>query len=90
MIDILTIASMELIQNLQDSKSKECLFGILHENLTPMGIRFLRSNMLQPSTDREKLQERYDAVEELTTREEIFFAVRQGENFDAEDGNFAN
>lgn len=78
MIDVSTIHSLELIQNIQDAKSKQCLFGLLNECLTPMGSRHLRSNILQPLTDRETLNLRYDAVEELTTKEEIFFGVRQG------------
>ena len=78
MIDLSSIASLELIQNLQNTKSKDCLFGILNENSTPMGSRFLRSNILQPSTDAAKLQQRYEAVEELATKEGTFFAVRQG------------
>ncbi|KAF2185031.1 hypothetical protein K469DRAFT_577714 [Zopfia rhizophila CBS 207.26] len=76
MIDISTIYSLELIQNLQNPKSKDCLFGLLNETLTPMGSRLLRSNILQPLTDRETLNTRYDALEELTTKEEMFFATR--------------
>jgi DNA mismatch repair protein MSH4 len=78
MIDLSTITSLELIQNLQNAKSKDCLFGLLNETLTPMGSRFLRSNILQPSTDTVKLEERFYALEELTTKEEMFFAVREG------------
>jgi DNA mismatch repair protein MSH4 len=79
MIDLSTIASLELIQNLQNGKSTDCLFGLLNETLTPMGSRFLRSNILQPSTDATKLEERFDALEELTTKERMFFDVREGE-----------
>ncbi|EON65045.1 hypothetical protein W97_04280 [Coniosporium apollinis CBS 100218] len=78
MIDVSTIRSLELIQNLQNPKSKDCLFGLLNETLTPMGSRLLRSNILQPLTDPETLNIRYDALEELTTKEEMFFAIRQG------------
>lgn len=78
MIDLATIVSLELIQNLQNAKSKDCLFGILNETLTPMGARLLRSNILQPSTEISKLNTRYDAVEELSSNEGMFFAVRQG------------
>ncbi len=78
LIDLSTIVSLELIQNLQNAKSKDCLFGILNETLTPMGARSLRSNILQPSTDVVKLNERYDALGELALKEEIFFGVRQG------------
>lgn len=77
-IDLSTIISLELIQNLQDSKSKDCLLGLLDETFTPMGSRLLRSNILQPSTEPEKLIGRYDGLEELTTKEEMFYSVRQG------------
>ena len=78
MIDLSTIRSLELIQNLHKAKSKDCLYGILNETLTPMGARLLKSNMLQPMIDVQYLEERFDAVEELTNREDVFFAVRQG------------
>lgn len=78
MIDLSTIASLELLQNLQNTKSKDCLFGLLSETLTPMGSRFLRSSVLQPSTDTAKLEQRFEALEEITSKEEMFFAVRQG------------
>lgn len=78
MIDLSTIKSLELIQNLQNAKSKDCLFGVLDQTLTPMGGRLLKSNVLQPLIDAKFLEERYDAVQELTVKEDMFFAVRQG------------
>ena len=78
-IDISTIISLELIQNLHNVKSNESLFGLLNETLTPMGSRLLRANILQPSVEASKLTARYEAVEDLSTKEEMFFSVRQGE-----------
>lgn len=78
LIDLAAIVSLELIQNLQNAKSKDCLFGLLNQTLTAMGSRLLRSNILQPSTEESKLSGRYDAIEELSTNEEMFFCVRQG------------
>lgn len=77
MIDLSTIHSLELVQNLHSAKSKDCLLGVLNETLTPMGGRLLRSNMLQPLTNADTINTRYDALEELSTKEEMFFAVRQ-------------
>ena len=77
MADLSTVRSLELVQNLTNPKSKDCLFGLLNETLTPMGGRLLRSNILQPLTKEETLGTRYDALEELSTKEEMFFAVRQ-------------
>ncbi len=78
MIDLSTIQSLELIQNIQNSKSKDCLFGLMNETLTPMGSRLLRSNILQPSTQESVLTQRYDAVQELSSKEDMFFQTRQG------------
>jgi DNA mismatch repair protein MSH4 len=78
MIDLSTIRSLELIQNIQNAKSKDCLFGLMNETFTPMGARLLRSNILQPSTSETILNLRYDALDELATKEEMFFATRQG------------
>ena len=78
MIDLSTIQSLELIQNLQNPKSKHCLFGIMNQTCTSMGSRLLRSNLLQPSTQIEVLSSRYDAVEEITQNEDMFSQIRQG------------
>lgn len=76
MIDVSTIYSLELVQNLRDPKSRDCLFGLLNETLTPMGARLLRNNILQPLTDSQVLNTRYAAVDDLTKKEELFFATR--------------
>ncbi|CAI7670688.1 unnamed protein product [Penicillium palitans] len=76
-IDLATIVSLEFIQNLQNAKSKQSLFGLLNETLTPMGARLLRASILQPSTERVKLTARYNAVEDLATKEDMFVSVRQ-------------
>ena len=78
MIDSQTCRSLELVQNLQNPNSKACLFGLLNQTLTQMGARRLRINVLQPSTDKAILERRYEALAEMSTREDIFFAVRQG------------
>lgn len=80
-IDLPTIQSLELIQNLQNSKSKACLFGLMNQTLTPMGSRLLRSNILQPSTQREVLEHRWDAVAELTGNVDMFLQVRRGSGY---------
>ncbi len=78
MIDLSTIRSLELIQNIRNAKSKDCLFGLMNETETPMGARLLRSSILQPSTSLSVLSLRYDALDELAMKEEMFFATKQG------------
>lgn len=77
-IDLSTIRALELIQNLQDPKSKDCLYGLLNQTVTPMGARVLKSHLLQPSTDSQTIETRYAALAELESREDVFFAIRQG------------
>ncbi|KAB8336842.1 hypothetical protein FH972_021150 [Carpinus fangiana] len=77
MIDISTIHALELIQNLEDARSKKCLFGMLNQTSTPMGARLLRSNLLQPLTNQDTLELRFDALDELSTKEDMFFGVKQ-------------
>ncbi|KAG4277856.1 hypothetical protein FPRO04_07099 [Fusarium proliferatum] len=79
MIDISAIQSLEIMQNIRNSKSKESLFGLLNHTCTPMGSRMLRSNILQPPTRPDLfITPRYDALDELTTNEEMFLEIRKG------------
>ncbi|TLD18073.1 hypothetical protein PspLS_10539 [Pyricularia sp. CBS 133598] len=73
MIDVASIHALELLQNSQNGKSKRCLFGLLNSTLTPMGARYLRSCILQPSTKIEIITPRHEAVEELSSKEDMFF-----------------
>lgn len=79
LIDLSTMANLELVQNLRDAKSKDCLFGLLKQNLTSMGTRLLKSNILQPSTNRSKITDRYEAVEELSSKADTLSVLRNGQ-----------
>lgn len=50
----------------------------MNQTLTPMGCRLLRSSILQPSTQIDVLTARYDAVSEMSSKEDMFFQARQG------------
>ncbi|KAG9248419.1 DNA mismatch repair protein-like protein MutS [Calycina marina] len=77
MIDLSTIRSLELIQNIQEAKSKNCLFGLMNETITPMGSRLLRSTILQPSTQPDVLKLRYESLDELTKNGDTYLQIRQ-------------
>jgi DNA mismatch repair protein MSH4 len=79
MIDESTRHSLELIQNVENPKSKLCLFGLLNRTETPMGARNLRSNILQPSVNKEKILAQLQAVAELSSKEECFRAIKHCE-----------
>ncbi|KAK7204668.1 DNA mismatch repair protein Msh4 [Myxozyma melibiosi] len=76
LIDYDTVRALELTQNLVDPKSKYSLLGVLDNTSTPMGGRLLRSQILQPLTDKQTIERRYSAVEELTANEELFFGCK--------------
>ncbi|KAJ4418892.1 MutS protein msh4 [Neurospora sp. IMI 360204] len=58
-IDRTTVASLELLQNTRRATAKKStLFGILNSTQTPQGHRLLRTTLLQPSTDKEEIEER--------------------------------
>ncbi|KAH6707329.1 DNA mismatch repair protein MutS [Verticillium dahliae] len=76
MIDVSAIQSLELVQNLRNSRSKDSLYGLLNQTITPMGARKLKSDILQPTTLVEDvLKWRYEAVAELTSSEDMFIGL---------------
>ncbi|KAL9935413.1 hypothetical protein V8E36_005761 [Tilletia maclaganii] len=72
-----TVRSFELLENNLNKKSKQCLFGLLNFCATPMAERLLRMNILQPLTDRNTIESRHDAVEEMVQSEERFSSIKQ-------------
>jgi DNA mismatch repair protein MSH4 len=76
-LDRSTITSLELFQNVRNSKgTSSTLFGLLNSTLTPQGRRMIRSTLFQPSTNRDLITERHEAVEELSSNEDLFTEVR--------------
>jgi DNA mismatch repair protein MSH4 len=76
-LDRATITSLELFQNIRNAKGKSStLFGLLNNTLTPQGRRMIRSALLQPSTNREEIAARHEAVGEFSSNEDLFMEVR--------------
>lgn len=78
MISLPTIRSLELIQNANNGRSKDCLYGLLNRTTTPMGARILRSNIIQPSTQPAVLNHRFEAVGELIFKDSLIEKVLEG------------
>ena len=74
LLDPSTVANLELVRNLRTGDPRSSLFGILNLCLTAAGTRYLRSAILQPSTDLATIAARLDAVSELRSRD-AFAAV---------------
>lgn len=65
LLDISTRRSLELVQTMRDGSFKGSLLWVLDRTETAMGARLLRQWVLQPMTDRLKIEARLDAVGEL-------------------------
>ncbi len=75
LLDRNTRRNLELVETLREKQKKGSLLWVLDKTKTAMGARKLRSSLEQPLIDEKKIQERYDAIEELNenviTREEL-------------------
>ncbi len=75
LLDSATRRNLELAETLREKQKRGSLLWVLDKTKTAMGARTLRSYIEQPLIDREQIEERLDAVEELTkdviSRDEI-------------------
>ena len=74
-IDSSTRRNLELCETLREKQKRGSLLWVLDKTKTAMGARTLRSFIEQPLIDREEIEDRLDALEELNahmiTREEL-------------------
>ena len=74
-IDSSTRRNLELCETLREKQKRGSLLWVLDKTKTAMGARMLRSFIEQPLIDREEIEDRLDALEELNahmiTREEL-------------------
>ncbi|MBQ7584364.1 MAG: DNA mismatch repair protein MutS, partial [Lachnospiraceae bacterium] len=68
MIDSSTRRNLELTATLREKEKRGSLIWILDKTRTAMGARRLRQFMEQPLADKKRIEERLDAVSELTER----------------------
>jgi DNA mismatch repair protein MutS len=67
-IDAVTRRNLELVESLAEGGRRGTLLDVLDHTKTAMGTRLLREWVLRPLTERERVQDRLDAVEELAFR----------------------
>lgn len=74
-IDSSSRRNLELCETLRDKTKRGSLLWVLDKTKTAMGARLLREYIEQPLISKEKIEERFDAIEALNsdmiTREEI-------------------
>ena len=75
LLDSSTRRNLELAETLREKQKRGSLLWVLDKTKTAMGGRLLRSYIEQPLIDKDEIEKRLDAVEELTkdsvTRDEI-------------------
>jgi len=74
-LDSSTRRNLELVETLREKQKRGSLLWVLDKTKTAMGARLLRSYVEQPLIDKDEINERLDAIEELNqsaiTRDEI-------------------
>ncbi len=77
LIDETTRRSLELTRTQRENKREGSLISILDETATPMGARLLMDWLSNPLTDRQAIERRLDAVEELKENSKLSRDLRE-------------
>ena len=79
--DVNTKKNLELIETMRNRERQYSLLWLLDKCKTAMGSRYLKYSILNPLTDKEELERRYDLVSLLSTefilREELIKCLEQ-------------
>src|SRR5690554_4981302 len=65
-IDTSTRRNLELVATIREGRKKGSLIGVLDRTITSMGGRLIKKWINQPLLEREKINERHEALDELT------------------------
>ncbi len=77
LLDQTAIRNLELVETLREKKKTGSLLGVLDQTKTAMGARKLRDFIEKPLTDQNAINDRLDAVEELSAEEVRRIELRQ-------------
>ncbi len=65
LLDATTQRNLEITKNMRDGENEGSLLSVIDETVSPMGGRLLRSWLLNPLLDCERIKQRQDAVSSL-------------------------
>ncbi|MBI4687560.1 MAG: DNA mismatch repair protein MutS [Nitrospirae bacterium] len=77
LLDAVTQRNLEIIKNMRDGGTEGSLLGAIDETLTPMGGRLLRSWLLSPLLDTQKIIQRQDAIESLCSDQSLLRQIEE-------------
>ncbi len=67
-MDDVTLKNLEIMQNIRDNSAKWTLLACIDKTQTAMGARLLKKWLIEPLLNRQVIEDRLDAVEELLKR----------------------
>jgi DNA mismatch repair protein MutS len=70
------IRNLELVKSLRDGSERGTLISVIDRAATPMGSRLIRSWLLRPLKSRPEIEERHEAVSELTEKSLVRDEIR--------------
>lgn len=76
-LDETAIRNLELFISLREGKKEGSLFSVLDMTKTSMGGRMLRNWLLHPLHNKEKIEERLNAISEILETSDIFMKGRE-------------
>ncbi len=77
LLDSAARRNLELTETLREKRKSGSLLGVLDKTKTAMGARLMRSFLEQPLIDKDTIEERLDAVEELTAQSLMRDEIRE-------------
>lgn len=77
MMENATRRNLELTETIRDGEPKGSLLWLLDQTVTAMGARLLRQWLLQPVLGKQEIEDRLDAVEELTKNTRLRSELRE-------------
>jgi len=75
-LDEATLKNLELVSTLRENGREGSLLWVLDETVTSMGGRFLRYVLTHPLLQRQRIEERLNAVEEIVRRPGVMDDIR--------------